>query len=91
MQFILCCMPLNFTKMRYEFMELTKSTAKVGKRYNIDGEYRYVADGDSQSLYGWVSDAPLCQMTTCSGCNTKLVSWAKDSNCPKCGKIVYLT
>jgi len=72
-------------------MELTKSIAKVGKRYNIEGEYRYVADGDSQSLYRWADDSPLCQMTTCGNCNIKLVSWAKDSNCPKCNKTVYLT
>lgn len=72
-------------------MELTKADVKIGKRYNINGEYRFVADGDLQSLYGWVEDAPLSQYTTCGGCNTKLVSWAKDSNCPKCGKRVYLT
>lgn len=82
---------VEFRTMKYKFMELTKSTAKVGKRYNIDGEYRYVADGDLKSLYGWVDDAPLCQMTTCEKCNTKLVSWAKESDCPKCGKPVYLT
>lgn len=82
---------VNFGTMNYKFMELTKSTAKVGKRYNIDGEYKYVADGDSQSLYEWADDAPICQMTTCGKCKTKLVSWAKDCNCPKCGKAVYLT
>lgn len=76
---------------QYKFMELTKSTAKVGKRYNISGEYRYVADGDSQSFYGWGDTAPLCQMTTCDDCGIKLVSWSKVSNCPKCKSLVYLT
>lgn len=72
-------------------MELTKADVIIGKRYNIDGEYRYVADGDSQSICGWQKDASLCQYTTCGKCKIKLVSWAKDSNCPKCNKIVYLT
>ena len=87
---VLCAVKFKIMR-KYEYMELTKATAEVGKRYNIDGEYRYVADGDCRSLWGWVDDAPLCQMATCGSCGTKLVSWAKDSECPKCNKTVYLT
>lgn len=77
--------------MVYGFMQLTKSTCRVGKRYNIEGEYWYVAEGLGTIFGDYADDTPLCQMTTCGDCKAKLVSWAKNAHCPKCSKLVYLT
>lgn len=68
-------------------MKLTKGNAKVGKRVRVFGEYRYIANGTD----GYGDDTALHQYTTCEGCNTKLISWSKYADCPKCGKVCYLT
>ena len=68
-------------------MTYKKKDVIMGKRYSIDGEYRYVA----YNYEPWIDDALLCQYTQCSRCKTKLISWAKDARCPKCGKMCYLT
>jgi len=68
-------------------MDLTKGSAKVGKRIKTGGEYRYVAKGTSD----WPDDTGLYQYTTCGGCNVKLISWSKRAECPKCKKSCYLT
>lgn len=72
---------------KYQFMELSKSDVEVGKRYNIDGEYRYAARGDE----GWPEESEICQYGNCERCNIKVMSWSKDSVCPKCGRYCYLT
>ena len=74
--------------MSYKYMELTKATAKVGKRYNIDGQYMYIANEDSVCFF---DDAPVCQECFCGGCGAHITSWSKDAICPKCGKSCYLT
>ena len=40
---------------------------------------------------GFVNDAPLCQFGHCGGCNSSLISWAKNAICPVCGASVYCT
>ena len=66
---------------------MKKGEVVIGKRYNIDGEYRHVAKGTSD----WSDDTPLYQYCTCKDCKTKLISWSKNATCPKCGRNCYLT
>ena len=71
----------------YEYMELTKGSSIIGKRYNVDHEYHYLAKG----FGNWGEDAQVCQHCICGKCGTSLISWAKNAECPKCGKDCYLT
>ena len=52
-----------------------------------EGEVLLVADGGSD----WDDDASLCQHGECCDCKVKVISWAKDAECPICGRGLYLT
>jgi len=57
--------------------------------------YLAIEDGNKTYLIAngkgnWVEDAHLCQFGTCE-CGRKLISWAKDADCPVCGRKVYLS
>ena len=59
----------------------------IGKRFNIDGEYYYLAE----PAYRIIPNGDPHQYCRCGKCGTKLVSWTKLANCPKCKKECYLT
>lgn len=73
----------------YKYLELKTPEAEemIGKRVNIEGKYYYISD----AYQAWADGSPLCQEGICWNCKTRLISWSKDCECPKCQKQNYLT
>jgi hypothetical protein len=84
-------------KKRYEFLMdlLAKLNTKAKEHYplylGVYDEYDRCARFIAPSQREWTDDASLSEFGGCFYCNIFLISWAKFTYCPCCGRETELT